>query len=49
MAMRDIITHHYFDLNAEIVFEVCTNEIPKLNKLIDEIISEITDRTKKEY
>ncbi|NIA09492.1 MAG: DUF86 domain-containing protein [Nitrospiraceae bacterium] len=28
--MRDIISHHYFDLNAEVVFSVCKNRIPGL-------------------
>ena len=23
MGMRDVISHHYFDLNSEIVFQVC--------------------------
>ena len=41
MAMRDIISHHYFDLNPEIVFDVCKNEIPKLSKLLDAIIVNI--------
>ncbi len=41
MGMRDIITHHYFDLNPEIVFDVCKNEIPKLIKLLDQIITDI--------
>lgn len=30
MGMRDILSHHYFDLNSEVVFDVCKNEIPKL-------------------
>ena len=30
MGMRDVLSHHYFDLNSEIVFDVCINEIPKL-------------------
>jgi len=34
MGMRDIIAHHYFDLNADIVFDVCKNEIPKLARMI---------------
>jgi uncharacterized protein with HEPN domain len=32
--MRDIISHHYFDLNAEVVFTVCTERIPSLIKAI---------------
>lgn len=30
--LRDIISHHYFDLNAEIVFDVCQNHITPLKK-----------------
>ena len=28
--MRDIITHHYFDLNSEAIFLVCQQHIPEL-------------------
>ncbi len=28
--MRDIISHHYFDLNAEVVFSICKERIPGL-------------------
>ena len=36
--MRDIISHHYFDLSCEIVFDVCENEIQKLKKAIEDIL-----------
>ncbi len=32
--MRDIISHHYFDLNAEAVFIVCDEKISGLKKAI---------------
>lgn len=32
--IRDIISHHYFDLNAEIVFEVCQNHIKVLKETL---------------
>ena len=32
--MRDIISHHYFDLNAEVVFSICMDRIPGLIKTI---------------
>ena len=35
--MRDIISHHYFDLNAEIVFPVCKNYIPELLNVVKRI------------
>lgn len=44
MGMRDIITHHYFDLNPQIVFDVIKNEIPKLEKLIEKIIQNINNK-----
>jgi len=28
--MRDVITHHYFDLDAEAVYDVCKKDIPRL-------------------
>lgn len=28
--IRDIISHHYFDLNAEVVFSVCKERLPGL-------------------
>ena len=39
--MRDILSHHYFDLNAEVVFEVTTEHIAKLQKVLKEIIIDI--------
>lgn len=40
MAMRDIITHHYFDIDAEIVFDVCLNKINPLAKTIRHILKD---------
>jgi len=39
--LRDIITHHYFDLDAETVFSVCEIEIPKMQKTIKKMIQDI--------
>lgn len=47
MGMRDIISHHYFDLNSEIVFDVCKNEIPKLNKIVKTILGSIYSKSSK--
>ena len=41
VGMRDILSHHYFDLNAEVVFEVTTEHIAKLQKVLKEIIIDI--------
>ena len=41
IGMRDIITHHYFDMDAEAIFDVCKNHIDKLEKTISKISKEI--------
>ena len=41
MGMRDVISHHYFDLNAEAIFEVCKNRIKELADAIDKITKDI--------
>ncbi len=41
MAMRDIISHHYFEIDAEIIFEVCKNKIPTLRQTIMDMLSEL--------
>ena len=37
--MRDIISHHYFDLNAEIVLTICKERIPGLIETIKNMIA----------
>jgi len=39
--MRDIITHHYADINAETVFFTCKKKIPQLLESIRKIIKEL--------
>ena len=34
MGIRDIIAHHYFELDAEVVFDVVKNEFPNLLQTI---------------
>ena len=36
--MRDIISHHYFDLNAEAVFGICRNHLPTMTAVIKNMI-----------
>jgi len=38
---RDIISHHYFDLNAEAVFGICRKHIPTLILTIEKMIQHI--------
>jgi uncharacterized protein with HEPN domain len=40
--MRDIISHHYFDLNAEAIFDVCENHIERLSHTIEKIIKDLS-------
>ncbi len=40
--IRDIISHHYFDLNAEVVFSVCKNRLPGLAGAVKTMLEEIT-------
>ena len=39
--MRDIITHHYADINAETVFFTCKKKIPDLLGTIQKIINDL--------
>ncbi|WP_459881794.1 HepT-like ribonuclease domain-containing protein [Desulfothermus naphthae] len=39
--MRDIISHHYFDVDIEIIYEVCKNKMPELKDTIEEILKDI--------
>lgn len=38
MGIRDIIAHHYFDLDAEIVYDVVKNNLPQMLKTINEML-----------
>lgn len=35
MGMRDVIAHHYFDVDAEVVYGVITKEIAPLKTAIE--------------
>jgi uncharacterized protein with HEPN domain len=39
--MRDIITPHYFDVDAEVIFDVCENQIDLLVSTIRKMIREL--------
>ena len=39
---RDIISHHYFDLNAEAVFGICRNDIPTLTATVEKMIVDLS-------
>jgi uncharacterized protein with HEPN domain len=39
--LRDIISHQYFDVNAEAIFDVCKTKIKPLHDAISQIIEDI--------
>ena len=40
-AMRDIISHHYFEIDAEIIFDVCEDKIPLLRRTVMKMLSNL--------
>jgi uncharacterized protein with HEPN domain len=40
--MRDIISHHYFETDAEVIYDVCKNHIPELAETINKMIRELS-------
>jgi len=38
--MRDIISHHYFDVDADLIYDVCANHIGKLDEAIQKMIKD---------
>ena len=41
MGLRDILSHHYFDIDAEIVYEVCARHIPELAECVHRMLDEL--------
>ena len=41
MGIRDIIAHHYFDIDESIVFDVVKNKLPRMLDTINKIIDEL--------
>ncbi|MEA1967442.1 MAG: HepT-like ribonuclease domain-containing protein [Thermodesulfobacteriota bacterium] len=40
--MRDIISHHYFQTDADVIFDVCKKHIRKLARTINTMIKELS-------
>jgi len=40
--MRDIISHHYFETDAEVIYDVCKNHIPELAETINKMVRELS-------
>lgn len=41
MGVRDIIVHHYFDIDANEIFRICKDDIPVLQKVINQMIEDL--------
>ena len=41
--IRDFISHHYFDLDSEVIFDICQNEITKLLLVLREIKKDLSN------
>ena len=41
--LRDIITHHYVDINAEAIYDICKNKIKALKDTLKLILSDIEE------
>ncbi len=41
MGMRDILTHHYFDLDAEVVYSVCAHHIGTLERTVEAMLADL--------
>ena len=44
MGMRDVLSHHYFDLDAELVYEVCYKHIKELEKAVQKMLTDLAER-----
>ncbi len=40
--IRDILSHHYFDLDSEVIYAICKNELEKLLTTTIKIINDIS-------
>lgn len=40
--VRDIISHHYFDLDAEEIFNICSVHLPPLHQTIQKMITDLS-------
>jgi len=39
--LRDVLSHHYFDINAEILFDVCSTKLSELANVITQMREEL--------
>jgi uncharacterized protein with HEPN domain len=39
--LRDIIAHHYFDIDAETVYVVCSEHVPEMKRAIEKMLKDV--------
>ena len=39
--LRDIISHHYFDVDAEVIYDVCENHLEMLKTTVEKMIADL--------
>jgi uncharacterized protein with HEPN domain len=45
MAVRDVLAHGYFQVNAEQLFDICANDIPEMIATLKAMIADVESRT----
>jgi uncharacterized protein with HEPN domain len=45
MRMRDKIAHHYFEIDADVVFSTIKQDIPQMLPVIQKMIENLTGHT----
>lgn len=41
MGVRDFIVHHYFEVDADVIFSICKNDVPLLISVINRMIEDL--------
>jgi uncharacterized protein with HEPN domain len=44
--MRDVISHHYFDLDADAVFDVCKVNLPDMIPVLEQMLADVRSAAK---
>jgi uncharacterized protein with HEPN domain len=39
--LRDVLSHHYFDINAEILFDICSMKLSELSRVIKQMMKDL--------
>ena len=41
MGVRDFIVHHYFEVDADVIFDICKNDVPILVSVITQMLEDL--------